>query len=129
MTLMTNHECAPVVRLLSESPREAERLIEQYLTSNSDFKPPEYITVTIEHQNQIVTAIRTAWRWDYAVAEQMSRRIGLGLAINLSTRLSQLAKRLNIGLKPSTAKGVSKTFSNLLNSIPELSNYLIIIEQ
>ena len=126
--MIRQHECAPVVRLLSDSICEVESLIEEYLTDEGNFILPSYITVQIETNNNVVTSMRTQWKWDYESAESMLINITIGRAIGLSIMLSKLAKRMGVKLSPNTPLEVLETFRYLMEQIPELSEFIVVTE-
>ncbi len=125
---MSNHECAPVVRLLSDSIREVESLIEEYVTDEGNFIPPSYIIVHIEANNNAITSMKAQWNWDYESAKRMLIQITIGKAIGLSIMLSKLAKRIGVTLSPNTPSEVLETFRYLMKQIPELSDFIVVTE-
>lgn len=125
---MNKHECAPVVRLIADSPREAERLIEEWVCMEGHFQPPVLISASIATNDGTITSLQSKWVWDYEKAASMKITIGIGLAISLNIRLYGISKRIGMKWNPSTDTEVYNTFSRLLAVIPNLSKHISISE-
>lgn len=125
---MDKHECAPVVRLIADSPREAERLIEEWIEEEGNFISPVYISVKIGTANKTVISLNVKWKWDYELAKSMMVSITIGRAIGLNIQQSKLSKRLGVKLNPTTKEELLETIRFFLNKIPKLSDNLTITD-
>ncbi len=125
---MDKPECAPIVRQLADSPREAERLIEEWVEDEGNFIPPVYISVKIGTDNKTVISLNINWKWDYELAKSIMVNITIGRAIGLNIQQSKLARRFGVKLNPTTKEELLETIRVLLNEIPELSNNLTITD-
>ncbi len=125
---MDKHKCAPIVRLLADSPREAERLIEEWVEDEGNFIPPVYISAKIGTDNKTIISLNIKWKWDYELAKSIMVNITIGRAIGLNIQQSKLARRFGVKLNPTTKEELLETIRVLLNEIPELSNNLTITD-
>ena len=123
---MNSHECAPVVRLLPNSPRETEQLIEEWVFNEGHFQPPIRISASIVSDDSVITGLKVMWVWDYDLATPMNRTIGIGLAIGLNIRLYNISNTLGFKWNPTTPSEVTNTFSSLLSLIPALNKHIVI---
>lgn len=125
---MDKHKCAQIVRLLADSPREAERLIEEWVEDEGNFIPPVYISAKIGTDNKTIISLNIKWKWDYELAKSIMVNITIGRAIGLNIQQSKLARRFGVKLNPTTKEELLETIRVLLNEIPELSNNLTITD-
>lgn len=125
---MDKHECAPVVRLLADSPREAERLIAEWVEDEGNFIPPVYISVKIGTDNKTVISLTVKWKWDYDLAKSIMVNITIGRAIGLNIQQYKLARQFGVKLNPTTNEELLETIRVLLKEIPELSDNLTITD-
>ncbi len=125
---MDKHKCAQIVRLLADSPREAERLIEEWVEDEGNFIPPVYISAKIGTDNKTIISLNIKWKWDYELAKSIMVNITIGRAIGLNIQQSKLARRFGVKLNPTTKEELLETIRVLLNEIPELSDNLTITD-
>lgn len=123
---MAEHECAPAVYLLSDSARESERLIEEWVYNEGHFEPPIHISASIVTDNHTITALKVKWVWDYDLAATMKKRIGIGFAIALNIKLYNISKQIGFKWNPTTPMEVFNTFNSLLSHIPSLHKHITI---